>query len=49
MQTDTERPSFGHERASERGASNTASSGSSRNERSNEGAPNRNEPFTGRS
>ena len=48
--TDTERPSYGHERASERGASNTASSGSSRSERSNEGAiTNRNEPFTGRS
>ncbi len=45
--TDTERPSFGHERASERGPSN-ASSGLSRSEHSSEGATNRNEPFSGR-
>ena len=46
-QTDTERPSYGHERSSERGPSN-ASSGSSRGELTSEGATNRNEPFSGR-
>jgi general stress protein YciG len=45
--TDAERPSYGHERASERGPSN-ASNGSSRSERSSEVATNRNEPFSGR-
>ena len=47
IQTDTETPSYGHGRASDRGAS-SASSGSSRNERSSEGATNRNEPFSPR-
>src|SRR5437762_12875607 len=42
--TDTELPSFGHERATERGAS--TSNASSRSERTSEGAINRNEPFT---
>lgn len=49
MQTDTERTSsFGHERVSDRGAS-SASSGSTRSERSSEGLTNRSEPFSGRS
>jgi len=46
-QTDAERPSYGHEQATDRGSAN-ASSGSSRGERSNEGATTRNEPFSGR-
>jgi len=46
-QTDTERPSYGHERSSERGPS-SASSASSRSEHSSEDATNRNEPFSGR-